>query len=222
MQLRTIWTVIRDSVSRWTDHSPGRQAASIAYYALLAMAPLVVFLAIFISTLLGSEKAQEQIANYANQLAGSSAAQTIRSLMMSAKRPAHGTLASLLATGALIIGASAVFAELRDALNTIWDAHSRYRGFFGMLKQKVFSFGLVIAAGFLLLTSMLTTAAVSIVTGYLKGILPIPAIVLQLADVALSLGTLAAVFALMFRYLPDLTLPWKVVWRERLSRRRCS
>src|SRR5262249_5105088 len=148
MPLRTIWTVIRDTVSRWMDHNPGRQGASIAYYALLAMAPLVVFLAIFVSMLLGSEKAQQQIAQYADQLAGSSAAQTIQSLIMNAKKPAHGILASLLATGALIVGASAVFAELRDALNTIWDVRPRSQGVLRMVKQKLFSFALVIAAGF--------------------------------------------------------------------------
>src|SRR5215471_6913369 len=112
--------ILKTTISRWSDHNAPRLGAAIAYYAILSLAPLAIFLLAVVSTIFGSKGAIREMAQEAGVLMGRIGENVVRDLLVSARTPAQGIIATALATLTLIVGASAVFGELRDALNTLW------------------------------------------------------------------------------------------------------
>jgi membrane protein len=211
MQVRRSWGVIRKTFSRWLEHDPQRQAASLAFYVMLAMSPLAIFLTMLLSKWTGTESGREQLVELARKVVGPSAALAVQELMARGQ-PGHGALAGALGIAAAVIGASVLFEDLRLALNTMWDARAGTTGIWPSVKRKLYAMVLVLGSGALLLASMMATATVSVIGSYFSDTLPIPAAALWVVEVALSLGTLTAVFALILRYVPDTRLPWNAVW----------
>jgi membrane protein len=209
--VRELTGILGKAVSRWSDHDAPRLGAAIAYYAILSLAPLAIFLLAVVSIIFGSKGAIRELVQDAGVLMGNVGANVVRDLLVSARKPAQGLIATGLATLTLMVGASAVFGELRDALNTMWGMKSGTVSFRSMFVYKLFSFALVLAAGLVLLVSMLATAAVSLLAHLLTGVIPVPSVFLESMNFVLSLSVLTAVFALIFRFVPDLVLPWKVV-----------
>jgi membrane protein len=203
--------ILRKAVSRWSDHDAPRLGAAIAYYAILSLAPLAIFLLAVVSIIFGSKGAEREIVQDAGLLLGRIGANVVRDLLVSARKPAQGIIATGLATLTLIVGASAVFSELRDALNMMWGVRSQTVSFRHMFVYKVFSLALVLAAGVVLLISTFATAAVSLLGHFLAGVIPVPALFLESVNFMLSFSVLTAVFGLIFRFVPDLVLPWKAV-----------
>ncbi|PYT13712.1 MAG: ribonuclease BN [Acidobacteria bacterium] len=212
MNSGSLTAILRQTFSRWNDHEAQRLGAALAFYTLLSLAPLVVFLLVIMSLVFNTQSVEQRIVHSAQAVLGHIGANTVRNLIASTRRPAQGIIATAIAVSTLAFGASAVFGELRDALNKMWDVRPRTQGVRGIFAQKVFSFVLVLAAGFLLLVSMLATAIVSIVGHFFNHIIPVPTFVLQIANFVVSFAVLALVFALIFRYVPDLVLPWSVLW----------
>jgi membrane protein len=208
---RDVAGILRKAVSRWSDHDAPRLGAAIAYYAILSLAPLAIFLLAMVTIIFGSKGAEREIVQDAGVLVGRIGMNVVRDLLASARRPAQGLIATGLATLTLIVGASAVFSELRDALNTMWGVRSGTVSFRSMFVYKLFSIVLVLAAGVVLLVSMLATAGVSLLAHLLVGVIPVPSVFLESVNFVLSFSVLTAMFGLIFRFVPDLVLPWKVV-----------
>src|SRR5207302_5026053 len=160
MKAGSLATVFRRAISRWSDHDAPRLGAAIAFYALLALAPLVVFLVVVVSAIFGSQEAEGQIVKDAQTWVGAIGANAVHDLLSSARKPVQGIAATVLATFTILLGASAVFGELRDCVNTMWDVKPASTGVRGMLTQRIFSFVLVLAAGCGLTSSMFATTAV--------------------------------------------------------------
>lgn len=178
------------------------QAASLAFYALLSLAPLLVLLLWLTASLYPS--AQQQLIEQIGQLAGSSAETVANTVIGNASRqPGVGSLAGLWSTVLLFIGATAVFARLQTALNLIFRTDAQQlEGMFAWLRKRVFSIGVVLALGFLLLVSMTLTTALQVVFARLPSLLPI------LGTVA-SLVVYVATFAFLYHYLPDRRVRWR-------------
>jgi len=208
-----ILAILKETVSRWNYHEAPRLGAAIAFYALLALAPLVVFLVVIVSGIFGTPAAERRVVQDAYILMGNLGANTVQDLLASTRKPAQGAIASALATLTLLVGASAVFSELRDCLNSIWGVRPRTGGLRAVCVHKMFSFMLVLAAGLLLLISMLATTVVSLFGHFLGDLITVPTFLLESVNFVLSLGMFTAVFALIFRFVPDLVLPWRLVWR---------
>ncbi|ACA12697.1 YihY/virulence factor BrkB family protein [Xylella fastidiosa] len=189
-------------VNRFTEIDLLTQAASLSFYALLSLAPLLVLLLWLTASLYPA--AQATLITQIEQLAGNSAATVAKTILQNATaQPTFGTLAGLWSTLLLFIGATAVFAQLQNALNLIFHTDQRrLEGIKAWLKKRVFSFGVVLALGFLLIISMVATTALQVVFTHLPSMLPTIGYLSTLV-----LYTLA--FAFLYRYLPDRTVNWR-------------
>ncbi|MBV9158862.1 MAG: YihY/virulence factor BrkB family protein, partial [Acidobacteriaceae bacterium] len=162
MPIRTLIPLLKKTYQNWSDHNAPRLGASVAFYTLLSFAPLLLFTVAVVALVFDQQKAQNGLIDQARQMIGDRGADTVKSLLASAQKRSSGVLATVIAFVTLLFGASGVFSELRDALNTIWDAKPKDQsGLAGMLKQRLFSFGMVLSVGFLLLVSLVISAALA-------------------------------------------------------------
>src|SRR5258708_2657883 len=184
---RSLRTVIKQTISRWSEHEVTRLGAALAYYALLSLAPLVIFILAALSLAFGAKAVEERIVYDASLIMGSTIANTIKDLLSGARKPVQGLVASVIATLILVFGASAVFSELRDALHKIWGVKPRERSYLKTIfVQKLFAFALVLGAGALVLLSMLATAALGILGRYFGHKMVVPPAFLALVNFLIS------------------------------------
>ncbi|MBV6849747.1 YihY/virulence factor BrkB family protein [Xanthomonas campestris pv. heliotropii] len=189
-------------LNRFIEIDVMTQAASLSFYALLSLAPLLVLLLWLTASLY--PPAQEALVQQIGQLAGSSAAEVAQTIIRNATdQPGVGSLAGVWSTLLLFIGATAVFAQLQNALNLIFRTDKqRLDGLMAWLQKRVFSFGVILALGFLLIVSMIATTALQVVFARLPSVLPAVGYVTTLALYSLA-------FAFLYRYLPDRTVDWR-------------
>lgn len=177
------------------------------------MAPLVI-LAVAICGLVFSKSTAEQgLLTQIRALTGYSGAETVRMLIDNAHRAGSGVVASSIALITLLFGASGVFVELRDSLNVIWDAPARQSSSWrDLVWQRLISFGMVLALGFLLVVSLIMSAALTILEKFFADVLPVhTAILSELASTVFSLTAIAVLFALIFKFVPDVPIDWRDV-----------
>ena len=212
MSIRDALPFLKQTYSRWSDHNAPRLGASVAFYSILSFAPLLVLITAIIGLFFGHESAHGALVNEARQVIGDRGADTVESLLKSADKPVSGTFASIIAFVTLLFGASGVFTELHDALNIMWDAPKQQSsGFLGLIKERLFSFGMVLAVGFLLLVSLLLSAGLAYLGHSFAQVLPLPPSVLQILNFFLSFVVVAALFALLFKYVPAVHVSWREV-----------
>jgi membrane protein len=212
MFLKQALSFLKETYSRWSDHNAPRLGAAVAFYSILSFAPLLVLVTAIIGFAFGHENAHGALVSEARQWMGDRGAETVESLLKSADKPASGTFASIIAFITLLFGASGVFTELQAALNIMWDApKNQSSGLMSLIRQRLFSFGMVLSVGFLLLVSLLLSSALAFLEHSFGQALPLPAFVLQTLNFALSFIVVATVFALMFKYLPDVAVAWRNV-----------
>lgn len=212
MSLKQLVSLGKETYSRWSDHNAPRLGASVAFYSILSFAPLLVLITGVIGLVFGHENAHGALVNEARQVIGDRGAETVQSLLKNADKPVSGIFASVIAFITLLFGASGVFTELEAALNIMWDAPKQTSsGFMGMIKERLFSFGMVLTVGFLLLVSLMLSAGLAYVGHAFGQAVPLPAFVLQIINFVVSLAVVSALFALMFKYVPNVKIAWKDV-----------
>ena len=144
---------------------------------------------------------------------GRQGSEAVKGMIEHAQEPASGAFASIIGVITLLFGASGVFGELQDALNKMWNVKPRDEGgVWTTIKQRFFSFGMVLAVGFLLLVSLAISAALSAFGKFFSGLLPMPEFVLGAVNFVVSLAGVTVLFALIFRYVPEMKVPWREVW----------
>ncbi len=212
MRMRTAISLLKKTYQNWSDHNAPRLGASVAFYTLLSFAPLLVFTVAVIALVMDQQKAQSGLIDQARQMIGDRGADTVKSLLANAQKRSSGVLASIIALVTLLFGASGVFTELRDALNIIWDAEPKNdSGFSGMLKQRLFSFGMVLSVGFLLLVSLIISAALAFLGKFFSHMIPVPGFVFDAINFAVSFAVITLLFALMFKFVPARKISWRDV-----------
>ena len=205
------WELIKQTIDEWLADEAPRMGASLAYYALFSLAPLLVIV-VFIVGFLYKGDTVGQIQRQLQSLVGNDAAKTIAAAIHSASRFDEGIVASIVSFVVLSLCATGVFSELHAAMNKIWKVRSRKSGFImGLLKDKVAAFIMVLAIAFLLLVSMILSALLSAVTAYFGYLLPDTSF-WHIADLVVSFGAATLLFALLFRYVPDERVTWRDVW----------
>jgi membrane protein len=211
--LGNAWIIVKQTASDWLDDDASRLAASLAFYTLLSLAPLVVIAVAIAGFVLGPEAARGQIADELSAVVGRDAARGLQAVVASAQSPARGTIGTIIGVVTLFVGASGVFGELQYALNAIWEVRARSgRGLLGEVKDRFFSFTMVLGVAFLLLVSLLLSAVVSAIGHSFASALPGGELVWQLCNFALSLAMVTGLFALIFKYIPDVEIAWTDVW----------
>jgi membrane protein len=161
----------------------------------------------------GKDAAQAAMMAQIESLVGPQSAAAIQQMLDIAQKPSSGVLASLIAIGTLLLGASGVFAQLQDALNTVWGVEPKAgRGIWGAIKDRFFSFVAVLGTGFLLLVSLVLSAALAAFGKLFLNSLPGQETALHLANFLISFSVITLLFAMMFKLLPDAKIAWRDVW----------
>jgi membrane protein len=207
--MKNMISLLKETASKWSAHQAPRLGASVAFYSLLSFAPLLILLVTVAGLVFDPQTTQRTLIDQARATIGDRGADTVQALLKSAQKPSSGIVASVIAFVTLLFGASGVFSELRDALNTIWETQPQGdAGIKGLLKDRLFSFGMVLSVGFLLLVFLIVSAALSFLGKYFGQMIPVPVPVLEIVNFLLSLVVIAALFALMFKYVPAASINW--------------
>jgi membrane protein len=212
--LRTVSALLSETVSEWIDDKATSRGAALAYYSMFSIAPVVILAVSLAGLLYGEEAASGKVVEQIQGTVGQEVAAAIESLVASANNPAASTRAALIGLGLALFGAAAFLAELQDALNTMWRVTPRPgRPILAVLRVRAFSFAMVLAVGFLLLASLVVTAALNAVADYYsRASLPGGVTLWQAVNWLASLAFLTLTFALVFKVVPDVRVPWRDVW----------
>jgi membrane protein len=214
MASRPLWHVTLRAFQDWWNDNCLRLAASLAYYTALSLAPLVLLIVGVIGLVLDRQHVGAQISAQLEGLIGPAGRELVTSIL-AATNPQGGTIATLIGLATLLIGATAVFGELQATLNLIWEVRPAptkgvWAGIWALLRDRIFSLTLVLALAFLLLVSLVISAALAGAAAWFQG--PEQALVSRLLELAVSLLVLTFVFALLYMYVPDAEIGWRDVW----------
>jgi len=215
---RHYWQDLKTTTYSWLAHEGPRLAAALSLYSLLSLSPLVILSIEMAALVFGRPAAQYAITNEVRELMGSPGARTVQTVIQYGAAPGGHGLASAIGIAVLLFGASSVFGELQSGMNKIWDVQSsRQAGVLIWLKSRLVSFALVLGFGFLLLVSLVFSAALAAFGKFFSSHLPFPSGLLIAANDLLSFVGILILIALIFRYVPDVRLGWKEVWPGALA-----
>src|SRR5262245_8433115 len=210
--MNTVWSLISQTFNEWSEDKAQRLGAALAYYAAFSIAPLLIIVVSIINFIYRADtipEIQHQIAMGAGNNAASALMATVRGI----HSQGGSTMATVLSIVTLLIGATGVFTALQDSLNTIWEVTPKPRRVWtDILRARFLSFALVIAMCFLLLVSLLVSAALAAISAYFQTLLPITDPFWPVVDFAVSFGVTTILFAMIFKILPDVDIAWSDVW----------
>ena len=213
MRLKVIFRLLKESFSEWQQDKASLLAAALAYYTVFSITPLLVIAIAITGAAFGQDTARKEIMTQVNGLVGAQGAQVIETALTNADQPQLGGIASLISVVILLIGASGVFAQLQEALNTVWNVRAKPNAGIGeFIRKRLLSFGMVLTIGFLLLVSLILSAVLSGISNLRINVLPGFDSLWQLVNFALSFGFISLLFALIYKYLPDVKIRWQDVW----------
>lgn len=205
--------MLKRSYLGWMEDKALRLSAALAYYSIFSIAPLLVITIGVVGLVLGQEAVSGQLYGELKSYMGSQSAEAIQSMVQSASKPSQGVMATVMGFVLLILGASGVFGELKDALNTIWGVKPKEGlGIIGMVRGKFLNFGMVLVIGFLLLISLMMSTAIAGLNHRLESILALPSFVWSVLAFIISTGLVTTLFAMIFKVLPDAQIRWRHVW----------
>jgi membrane protein len=206
--------LLKATIAEFTKDDAFSLSAALAYYTLLSLAPLLVLLVGIAGLVWGNDAtAQERFLNELRPLVGSDVAETLKSLLANIDVEHTGLVSTIVGVGTLLLGASGAFYQLQSALNKMWEAPApKGSSWAGLAKKRAFSLLAVLATGVLLALSFLTSALLGTVGEYFIQWLPASSTILMMWNWVLSLAILTVFFALIFRLLPDINVPWNDVW----------
>jgi membrane protein len=219
MPPRDLLPLFKEAASGWVEDGAMRLSSSLAYYAIFSLAPLLVIVVSIAGFVFGEEAARGQLAQQIATLAGAGAGDAIQTAVhSSASHQTTGVLATIIGSAVLLFGASTVFAELKDVLNIIWGVIVRPgRPFLTMVRDRFFSFSIVLAIGFLLLISLVISILLAALGMYMSGRLQLPSAIWQAWDFLISFMVVSCLFAVIFKLLPNVLIGWSDVWLGSVS-----
>ena len=213
MHFGDLWKLAKQTAQDWSEDDAPTLAAALAYYALLSLAPLLVISVSVAGWFLGPEAARGQVAGQLGAIVGSDAAHGIQSVVASAAEPKAGVIGALVGIVTLFVGASGVFGQLQTSLDRIWEVKAKPdRGIWVQVKERFFSFSMVLGVAFLLLVSLVLSSLLSSFGSFLGDNLPGGAVLWQILNFCLSFAVITVLFALIFKVIPDAKVEWRDVW----------
>jgi membrane protein len=205
--------LFKQTFKEFGEDKATRLGAALAYYTVFSIAPLLLIAMAVAGLAFGREAAHKEISGQLGGLLGREAATGIEAMLKAADKPKTGTLATIIGIVTLVFGASGVFMQLKDALNTIWNVTTKKAGgVLGFIKTRFLSIAMVLGTGFLLLVSLVFDAMISAMGGYLNRRFPGGETLLQSVQLLISFALVTVLFAAIFRFLPDTHPEWRDVW----------
>jgi membrane protein len=206
--------VLVESLTSWIDHRASSKGAALAFYTLFSMTPILVLAIAVAGYVFGAEAAQGEIVAQVQGLVGPNGAQAIQALLAAARDPVSGLVSTLIASVLLLLGATSVFAELKGSLDELWGTGNPRQSAFSVrfFRTRLLSFGMVLVLAFLLLVSLVVSAALAMLERYAHGVMGSSVAVLAMTSSLVSFGVIACMFAVIYKTLPDAPLSWRDVW----------
>ncbi len=209
---KTVWKLLKDTWNDFNEDKVLRLSAALSYYAIFSLGPLLLIVVGVAGWVLGGDAVRHQVEEQLRGIFGDSSARIVES-MMAARSTGTSIVTTIVGAIVLLSGAGGVFGQLQDSLNTIWEVQPKPgRGIKGMLRDRFLSWAMVLGIGFLLLVSMVLSAALAATTHALGARLSIPAWLGHSLNVLVSFGVVTVLFAMIFKFLPDVRIPWRNVW----------
>ncbi len=213
MYLRRLGTVLRKAANAWIDDHAQSMGAALSYYTVFSIAPLLLIAISVAGLVFGREAAQGAVVEQLQGLIGQNGAQAIQDLLKNVSRPSEGILATITGVVVLVIGATSVFGELQDDLNRIWQVPTRQKvaGWWAFLHARMLSMGMILAIGFLLLVSLAASAAFDAFASWSTSALADWEGLVHVVNFVLSFVLTTALFAMIYRFMPQATIEWRDV-----------
>jgi membrane protein len=207
--LKAIGTLFKDAFHSWSEDKVSRMSAALAYYTIFSIAPLLLIVTAIAGIVFGTEATQRELIWQIKGLIGDQGAAGIQMVLQSANRPKSGLFASAIGIIVLIFGATGVFSELQDSLKTIWGVQPKPGSSLkNLFRTRMLSFSVVLGTGFLLLVSLVISAALSAFGKYLNLYIQGLPVLMHIADFIISIFVITIFFAMMFKILPDAKITW--------------
>lgn len=205
--------LFKETAGAFMAHKAMRLSAALAYYSVFSLAPLLMVAISIAGAFFGDQATRGAVESELAGAIGRDAARTLQEMLVGVSREGEGGGMALVGSGILLVSASGVFVQLKDAMNAVWGIRPKAgRGFFAMVRDRLLSLTMVLGIGFLLLITLLLSTAVSVATDWLGGPPPVHPFLVLLANGAVSLAVVTVLFAVIFKILPDAEIEWRDVW----------
>ena len=213
MKAGKIFGLLKQTVNEWLDDRGFTRSASLSYYTVFSIAPLLLIATAVAGFAFGREAVTGQLQLELEGMVGESGAAAIQQMMKSASKPGAGILASVLGIAMVVIGATGAFVELQDTLNDMWGVDkNKSTGIMGFLRARFLSLAMVLVIAFLLLVSLVVSTGLSAAGAYSAHVLPAWQITLQIINIVVSFGVITLLFAAIYKVLPNVKIAWSDVW----------
>ena len=208
------WVLVKRAVAAWSDDYAPSMGAALSYYSVFSLAPLLLIIISIAGLVFGEDAARGEIFGQLRGLMGDDAAKAIEGLLASVSKPTQGIAATVIGIVVLLIGATSVFGELQDALDRIWRAPARDKasGLWGLLRARLLSFGMILGIAFLLMISLVLSAAVSALGRWWGEVFGAWELLAQLVNVLVGFALTTGVFAMIYKLIPRVSVQWRDVW----------
>jgi membrane protein len=217
--MKNLWVkgvggILKESFKGFSEYKVPKLSASLAYYTVFSLGPLLIVIIFLCSIFLGRESVEGTIYTQIQGFVGDDAAKQIQDIIKNASITGKGTVAATIGIITLLIGATTVFGEIQDSINDIWGLKPKPKqGWLKLIKNRLLSFGIIGSLGFLLLVSLAITALVEGLSNRLKDVFPdVTVVVFYIINLILTLGVTTLLFATIFKVLPDAKIRWRDVW----------
>jgi membrane protein len=213
LTLKGMWEVLKNSFSGFSDDKVTKMSGSLAYYTVFSMAPLLIMIISLCGLFLGREAVEGKIYSQLSGFVGADTASQLQQIIKNASITGKSTVAAIIGGVTLLVGATSVFAEIQDSINTIWGLKPKpKRGWLKMLQNRFLSFSVIVSLGFLLLVSLAVTTLIDGFSERLMRRFPdVTVVVFYIINIIITLGVTSLIFGVIFKVLPDAKIKWKDV-----------
>lgn len=214
LKARVLGEIFRRALAGWWNDNVPRMGAALAYYTLFSLAPILIVAIAIAGLAFGQEAVRGELVGQIQGLVGREGALAVQAMLEGAAKPSSSIPATILGVITFFLGATGAFLELQADLDAIWRVKSKSRGNFlrDLVMQRLISFGLVLGFGFLLLTSLVVSAALAALHTYMGNAFPGVSVLWEALNVIVSLIVITLLFAMIYKVLPDVKLAWSDVW----------
>jgi membrane protein len=202
------------SIRAWLSHDAASMGAALSFYTLFSIAPVLLVATWIGGSLLDKEAVRQHVLTQMQGLMGEAGAAAVKVLLAGSAHFGGGPVATIAGVTSLLIGATSVFGELQRALDRVWETPRTAvsSGIWEMVRTRILSFGLILGVGFLLLISLVVSAALAAISGWMQTLMAEWKVLLFIADLALGLGIATMLFAMIYKFLPHQSIAWGDVW----------
>jgi membrane protein len=211
--MHVLWSIVQDTVSEWIKHNASSLGAALSFYTLFSIAPILVIAMAVAGSIFGPHVAEARVLDQMRDLLGDAGATAVQSLLSSAHQSGLKGVAAAIGVITLLVGATSVFGELQNTLDYIWKSPQQSsQAWWRILRSRILSVGLILGVGFLLMVSLVISAALAALGAWFGTFMSQWSVILPAIDLVLSLGLTTVLFAMIYKYVPREDIAWGDVW----------